>query len=182
MHARKAVRLQRLLLACLDAAGVQQQQRGQTATLEGWAGGRQGSNRGLVWSGRQRNRGGDKRGLQASKSWPCVCRWNSSGFLVRIGESDGQRVGMTGSCTYIDRHRLFLIARWALGPFSLRRMRHYIIIIAATKFPWKLEAWQDMGDWGRELSYRRCVQVCAGRACKGVDRARKLQQAKRRDW
>lgn len=66
---------------------------------------------------------------------------------------------MTGSFTYIDRHRsrLFLIARRALGPFSLRRMRHYIII-AVQNFPWNLESWQDMGDWGRVLREQQTVR------------------------
>jgi len=68
---------------------------------------------------------------------------------------------MTGSFTYIDRHRsrLFLIARRALGPFSLRRMRHYIII-AAQNFPWNFESWQIWATGDRECREQQTVRRC----------------------
>lgn len=65
MHARKAVRLQRLLFARLDAGWSLRQREDTNVVRLGWRETGQQPWSGLVWSGRQRNRGGDKRGLQA---------------------------------------------------------------------------------------------------------------------
>jgi hypothetical protein len=55
------------------------------------------------------------------------------------------------------RSRLFLIAGRALGPFSLRRMRHDILLLL--DFSWNLESCQDM-DWGQGKREGRNGRPC----------------------